>query len=585
MQFATLIENVPGLPGVYQMMDADDSLLYVGKAKNLAARLRQYINTDRLPHNIRMMRSRVARIEIITTQTESDALMLESDLIKNKKPKYNILLTDDKMYPMLALSVEEFPRLYKFRGRAIPKKDVFGPYSSVSALHDTIKLIQKVCQLRTCSNSIMKNRARPCLLHQIGRCSAPCKEQPENYNDNVKLARKILSGDTASVITDLSAQMDKASEKLDYEKAAKFRDRIRALSETAMRGKKSGVSADFFAGDFNSSPAIAITRVRNGQYLSNQIIYPKQADGMTPADIMEQTILWFHNHENREPKTESRIPVITNIPTPLLSTVYDSKIMVNESDPEIQKLLNQISTNRKVFGHKEIKWRESVDLLSDWLGIQIERADVFDNSHLSGTSPVGAMIAFDSKGFLKKEYRHYKLKDNTAAGNDIGMMEEFLTRRLATAKQDMPSLLIVDGGKSQWNVAQRVLRNKKLNIPVLGITKGKIRNGDEHFIKPDNTIDTSVQKDSPLFLLLRAVRDEAHRFAVTFHKNIRAKGTTASALEEIESIGAGRRKALLRHFGSVSGISEATRAALLKVPGISKATAEKIYLYFHPESV
>ncbi|MCL1785998.1 MAG: excinuclease ABC subunit UvrC [Alphaproteobacteria bacterium] len=578
MQFQTLIENVPGLPGVYQMFGDDGALLYVGKAKNLAARLRQYANMDKLPYNTKLMRSQVASIEIITTKTEAEALILESDLIKNKRPKYNILLTDDKMYPMMALSLDEYPRLFKFRGRANQKRDVFGPYSSVTALHESLKLIQKVCRLRTCNNSYMKNRTRPCLLNQIGRCSAPCMKGGEQYNDNVKLARRILSGDAASVIRDLSAQMDAASKNMDFEAAAEFRDKIRALSETAQRGRRRGGCADYFAGDFSGAPAIVIERVRDGEIISNQIIYPARAGDMSPSDIMEHTILWFYG--NQEPET--KIPIITNIKTDLLSSVLGPRLSVRENDLEIKKLLNQISLNRKVFGAREIKWAETVRELENWLGVKIDRADVFDNSHLFGTNPVGAMIVFGAAGFMKKEYRHYKLQDNARAGNDVGMMEEFLTRRYENGALEN-TLLIVDGGRTQWNVAKKVLKKLGLEIPVLGITKGEKRDGDESFIMPDGTLNKSLSKDSKLFLLLRAVRDEAHRFAITFHKKTRAKSATAGALDEIDGIGAARRRALLRHFGSVKGIADADAAALSKAPGISPELSKKIYLYFHPE--
>ena len=660
MQFIQMIENVPKTPGVYQMFDAAGGLLYVGKAKNLWNRLHQYVNADKLSYHIKLMRRQVARVEFITTATESDALILESDLIKNKKPRYNIDLTDDKMYPMLALSNDPFPRLVKFRGRATQKRDIFGPYSSVGALNDTIKLIQKVARIRTCTNSYMHNRARPCLLAQIGRCSAPCmhincpptdrriapvvpafagmtnhpqggssSREPitpplggvetrsvsvggqnfaEQYKNSIVLARQILSGDTAPVISELTKRMDSMSDALDFEGAALIRDQIRALSETAGRGKKATASADYFAISMDGGgPAIAVARVRNGAYLSHQIIYPKQTDDMTDSDILEQTILWFYGDEIcdtkyviRDMKAESKIPIITNIPTPLLSKsqllTLNSKLSAKPSDPEIQKLLQQIAAQRRAFGNKEIKWRDAFDALEKWLGIQIDRADVFDNSHLFGTNPVGAMIVFTRDGFAKKEYRHYKLEDKTLAGNDIGMMHEFLFRRYRDvgARRDAPGaahepplhqLLIVDGGMAQWNVAQQVLHDLGLKIPVIGMVKGMVRNGDEHFILPDGRIDTSVPKDSDLFLLLRRVRDEAHRFAIEFHKKRRGAGATASALDEIEGIGAARRRALLRHFGSAAGIADADIGALARVPGISKSAAEKIYFHFHPDLV
>ncbi|MDR1206809.1 MAG: excinuclease ABC subunit UvrC [Rickettsiales bacterium] len=589
MQFQDMIENIPKSPGVYQMFDADGGLLYVGKAKNLWNRLHQYVNTDKLSYHIKLMRRLVAKVEFITTATESDALILESDMIKNKKPRFNILLTDDKMYPMLSLSADDFPRLIKFRGKADQKRDVFGPYSSIAALNETIKLIQKVCRIRTCTNSYMNNRARPCLLHQIGRCSAPCMIRDTDssyrascisYLDSVSLARKILSGNITPVINELAVHMDAAAESLDFEMAVKIRDQIKALSETAARGKKSAESADYFAYSFNDRPAVAIARVRSGQYLSHQIIYPKQTIDMTASEIMEQTILWFYSENAPTAK------IISNTETPLLSNTNRFAILFRPNNPEIQKLLSQITARNRVFGTCEIKWGESVAELEKWLNIKLDRADVFDNSHLFGTNPVGAMIVFDSGGFVKKEYRHYKLEDKSRAGNDIGMMEEFLYRRYSHHESQITNhLLIVDGGRAQWNVAKKVLGKLGLDIPVLGVTKGEVRNGDEHFILPDGADDESVPKDSRLFLLLRAVRDEAHRFAINYHKKTRSRNSVSSELDEIDGIGPKRRKNLLRHFGSVQSMAGADIDAIARVPGISKQAAEKIYLHFHPDSI
>ncbi|MCL2331067.1 MAG: excinuclease ABC subunit UvrC [Proteobacteria bacterium] len=610
MQFSEMIEDIPKSPGVYQMFDADGALLYVGKAKNLYNRLHQYINTERLSYHIKLMRSHVARVEFITTATETDALLLESDFIKNKRPRYNILLTDDKMYPMLMLSPDKFPRLVKFRGRAIPKRDVFGPYPSVGSLNETIKLVQKVCKIRTCGNSYMNNRTRPCLLHQIGRCSAPCMSNvgandylPLQYSEAVSMARRILSGDIAPVVGELSREMQSASEKQDYEGAAKIRDQIRALSGTSSRGKMSGRDADFFAGDFGESPVIAIARMRGGRWISHQIIRPRQTDGLSPADIIEQTVLWFCSEESRGPRAESRTKIVTNIKSGLLQSVFGSRFSARESDPEIKNLLAQVAANARVFGAREINWNESVGELEKWLGIKIDRADVFDNSHIFGKNPVGSMIVFTRDGFAKKEYRHYKLQDLSRAGNDIGMMEEFLQRRYSNVGANpgpakiadfcgwnnylplQSSLVIVDGGRAQWNIAKKVLGKLNLDIPVLGVTKGEVRDGDEHFIRPDGATDTSVPKDSKLFLLLRSVRDESHRFAIAFHRKTRGAAATASALDEIEGIGGARKKALLHHFGSVRQITDADADAISRVAGISKSAAQKIYLHFHPENV
>ncbi len=466
IQFSDLIENSPRSPGIYKMYDADGLLLYVGKANNINARLRQYLDISKLEVHKQVMRSLVTRVEWDITSSESDALILEEKLIKTEKPKYNIMLTDGKMYPMLALTDGAFPRLLKFRGKISQRRDVFGPYPSVSSLNETIKTIQKVCQLRTCNDTFMKNRARPCLLHQIGRCSAPCVSTQTSYDENVSLARRILRGDSTPVIANLSEQMKQFSNNMDFESAAIVRDKIAALTHTSNRGM------------------------------------------------------------------------------------------------------------RQKHAHSGFDWDESVTELEHWLGFKIERACVFDNSHLFGKSPVGAMIVFGHDGFIKSDYRHFKLKDAARAGNDIAMMQEFVTRAIAKSSFD---LIIVDGGPAQWNIAHKTAPE----IPVLGVTKGEVRDGDEHFILPDNTISTDLPKDSKIFLLLRAVRDEAHRFAISFHRAIRAKQVTASRLDEIEGIGPARKRAVLHHFGSVREIANADLGALLKVPGLGKLAAMKIHSYFH----
>ena len=472
IQFSDLIENSPNAPGVYKMYDADGTLLYVGKAKNLSNRLKQYLDIPKLELHKQVMRTLVARVDWEITPTESDALILEEKLIKTLCPKYNIMLTDGKMYPMIALTQSEYPRLLKFRGKISQRRDVYGPYPSVTALNETIKTIQKVCRLRTCTDTFMRNRARPCLLYQIGRCSAPCTIPQTDYAENVALARRILTGDSQPIIADLTKQMQKFSDAMDYESAAATRDKIAALTQTSTRGMR-------------------------------------------------------RNHVS--------------------SANFD--------------------------------WTDSVNDLEKWLGIKIECAGVFDNSHLFGRNPVGAMITFGHNGFIKSGYRHFKLRNAHAAGNDIAMMAEFVSR--ATARGPKLDLIIVDGGPAQWNIAHKTAPN----IPILGVTKGEVRNGDEHFIIPNGEICRDIPKDSRLFLLLRAVRDEAHRFVITFHRTVRAKQMTSSVLDEIEGIGPTRKRALLNHFGSVRAITDASLDALKRVPGLGKSAAEKIYAHFHSEVI
>lgn len=469
IQFSDLIENAPASSGVYKMYDADGNLLYIGKAKNISARLKQYLDISKLELHKQVMRTLVTRVEWEITPTESDALLREQELIKTQKPKYNIMLTDGKMYPMLALTTGEFPRLLKFRGKISQRRDVYGPYPSVSALNETIKTIQKVCQIRTCTDTQMHNRARPCLLHQIGRCCAPCcYPDSEKYAESVRIARKILTGDSEPIITDLTKQMQIFSNNLDFESAAQIRDKITALTHTSNRGIRT------------KSP-----------YSAN------------------------------------------------------------------------------------LNWDKNVSDLEKWLGIKINTAGVFDNSHLFGKNPVGAMITFGHNGFEKHGYRHFKLHDKTRAGNDIAMMSEFIQR--AIERGPHLDLIIVDGGIAQWNIANRVSNG----IPVMGVTKGEVRDGDEHFILPDGTISRDLPKDSPLFLMLRTVRDEAHRFVITYHRTLRAKQMTASVLDEIDGIGPNRKRALLQHFGSVRAIIDADLSALRRVPKLGKSAAEKIYAHFH----
>ncbi len=472
IQFSDLIENSPSAPGVYKMYDADGTLLYVGKAKNLSNRLKQYLDISKLETHKQVMRTLVTRVEWEIVPTEEDALIREQELIKTQKPKYNIMLTDGKMYPMLALTAGDFPRLLKFRGKISQRRDVYGPYPSVSSLNETIKTIQKVCQLRTCTDTFMHNRARPCLLHQIGRCSAPCTMTQSDYDARTKIARRILTGDSEPIVADLAAQMKKHADNMNFEQAAQCRDKIAALTHTSNRGIK-----------------------------------------------------------------------------------------------------------RPAVHRANFDWQKTVAELDAWLGIKIECAGVFDNSHLFGKSPVGAMIAFGPNGFIKSAYRHFKLNDAARAGNDIAMMAEFVTR--AVARGPKLDLIIVDGGPAQWNIAHQVAPN----IPILGVTKGEVRDGDEHFIMPDGSVCRDLAKDSKLFLMLRAVRDEAHRFVITYHRAVRAKQMTASVLDDIDGIGPARKRALLHHFGTVRGIMDADLAALLRVPGLGKSAAEKIYAYFHSEMV
>ncbi len=587
-----LIENAPETPGVYQMFDHESKLLYVGKAKNLKKRLNQYTDLSKVSARIGQMVLQIDKVDILTTKTETEALILESDLIKNRAPKYNILLTDDKMYPLMNISDDNFPRLIKFRGKITAKRDVFGPYPSVGALNETVKLIQRVCLLRTCSNAMFKNRVRPCLLYQIGRCSGPCCDKISHgeYIKNVEFARSVLSGKSDDLIRELSVKMAAASNKMDYESATRFRDQIQAISTTVKQGKHDTRNVDYFVGVFDGAqPIVGITRQRNGQIISAQTIYPKHTDDMTNSEILESSILWFYNDCTDNINIVTSIQISENV-AKVLREKFGRKININMAHGSdkgaIDQIEQQMLSSRRFSVNNIKKWDEPINDLKNWLGIEINRVDVFDNSHLFGKHPVGSMIVFGADGFNKKEYRHFKLEDLAMAGNDIGMMHEFLLRRYSKAEVQgtIPSLIIVDGGRAQWNVAKSVQNEIGLDIPTLGVVKGVVRSGDEHFIMPDGS-EVKIEKDTKLFNLMGAVRDEAHRFAISFHRKQRAKSAVGSALDAIEGIGGTRKKALLAYFGSVNGIIDASIENLTKVDGISKSTAEKIYRFFHKDAL
>lgn len=483
-KFLDLIQNAPENSGVYQMYDKFGNILYVGKAKNLKKRLFQYTDPDKLSTQKALMVSLIDKLELKITENEHQALILEQDLIKSKKPKYNIVMMDSKMYPFLMLTDDKYPRILKYRGKITDKSNVFGPFTDVGALIESIKVIQKVFGIRTCRNSLFNNRVRPCLLYQLGKCSGACcqKISHSDYMKSVSDLTKFLQGKTTDVLSELSQKMLEASKNEDFELAAKYRDKITAL---------------------------------------NSII------NMKTKNVMDKL-----TRENQR---------------------------ISDALPELEK----------------------------FVGVKnISRIDVFDNSHLFGKNPVGAMIVVSQNGFDKREYRHYKLQNQSVAGNDIGMMEEFLTRRYGEAlkKENLPDLIILDGGIAQFNIAKSVMEKLNLNVPLFGIVKGEVRSGDEHFILPDGSTK-NLENGSLLFLALDLMRDEAHRFAISFHRRVRDKNFVSSALDEIEGIGASRKKLLLSYFGSVERIASASLKDLERVPNISKSIAKKIYGFFHSDLI
>lgn len=578
-------KTLPEASGVYRMKNTLGEVLYVGKTRNLRSRVNSYTLENRLSLRIKRMVSLVTELEITVTKSESEALLLEQSEIKRLKPRYNILLKDDKSYPYILMTEDtDYPRITRHRGSKNIKGLYFGPFASGKAVTETIEIIQNILQIRTCSNNMFKSRKRPCLQYHIKRCTAPCTGlvTEKKYQEQVKRTVMFLSGKSQELQTAFAAEMRKASEKEEYELAAKWRDKIQAL--TAIQAKQSiyikGLeNADVIAiHKERGHSAIEIFFIRNGLQYGSRTFFPKHDEGETKENILSAFIGQFYMNK----------PVPKNI----LVNVYptDKEILCEALSLQIHKpytgdkqrliemaednarmaLLREeqnIKNNKEIFA--KIQKAFSLDTVP-------QRIEVYDNSHLQGTSAVGAMIAVSQNGFEKSGYRRFNIKQ-ARTDDDFAMMKEVLYRRFKNTETVLPDIILIDGGLGQVHKAEEVLSALGIkNITVIGIAKGKDRNaGRERFFMKDKDVVLLEQNSSEMFFMQR-IRDEAHRFAITSHRAKRAKNFIKSELDEIEGIGAKRKKALLNHFGSVRAVKEADLKTLMSVKGISKAAALKI---------
>lgn len=586
------IKVAPEKPGVYRMIGADEKVLYVGKAKNIKKRIVAYSHIDKLPYRLQRMVSEIRRMEFIIVENEAKALLMENELIKRLEPRYNILLKDDKTFPHLVIDVEsEFPSLRKYRGKRNDKSKYFGPFASVLAVNNVLDTVQKAFLLRSCRDNVFKNRERPCLMYQIKRCSAPCvgRISKEDYHKLVREAVDFLDGKNTKIQAELSEKMQEASDRQDYEQALVFRDRIRALTNV-----QTGTMVEYAT--ISSCDIVAIARkndvvciqvffIRSGQNCGNVPYFPKQTQGAEDGEILEAFLGSFYS-EHIPPKE-----VIVSQPLEngeFLEEALGTHINTYQKGAKAKLLSNVLdnayaSIDRKMAMEASVKSNlEEMQRVFDLPRLP-QRIEIYDNSHIQGSYAIGAMVVATPEGFDKKSYRTFNIKNSEITNDDFAMMKEVLTRRFnRMAPENRPDVILLDGGLGQLHAVQEALKDFDLTgISIIAISKGPERNAGKEFYHQLGKESFALPFQSPIAFYLQNLRDESHRFAIGTHRKKRAKSITKSRLDEVEGIGAKRKRDLLNYFGSVEEISQAGIKDIEKVGGISKKTAEKIYNYFH----
>ncbi|MGA0105276.1 MAG: excinuclease ABC subunit UvrC [Pelagibacteraceae bacterium] len=596
------IPFIPKNPGVYKMLGAKKEILYIGKAKNIPNRLKSYVSDTNLPIRTERMLSLTKFLETTTTSNESEALLLEANLIKKHKPRFNILLRDDKSFPYIFIShKDKWPQLTKLRGKKARDGYYFGPFASTGSANWTIKILQKIFLLRVCDDNVFKNRDRPCILYQIKRCSAPCVGHiaEKDYKTSVEDAVDFISGKSRKIQKNLSDEMEKASKELDFEKAAIARDRIKALSQiqSSQKINQTNLNEADVVSIFKDSgkTCIQVFFFRSKQNWGNQAYFPKH----DPDDKLEHILSSFLTqfYENKS------IPslIITNhfiSERDLLEKTFkakeDKEIILREAKNKEEKHLTSLAEKnaKQALTQRIYETQSNSNLIDDLikkfnLNNNINYLEVYDNSHIQGTDCVGALICFSNEGFIKKRYRKFNIKNDAVKGDDYGMLKEVLFRRFSKAIKEqsgslsLPDLIMIDGGKGQYSVSREVLNELGLHdLPIIAIAKGKNRNAGEEKLYYQNK-EFTFEKNDPLLFFIQRLRDEAHRFAISSHRAKRKKTFNKSLLDQISGIGKQRKRALLNHFGSARSVESASLEDLKSVEGIEDNIAKKIYNYFH----
>jgi len=593
---------IPKLPGVYKMLSDKDQILYVGKAKNLPNRLKSYVSEKNHIIRTERMLSQTRKIEITTTSNESEALLLEANLIKKHKPKFNILLRDDKSFPFIFIgNKDKWSQIKRHRGKKTKEGFYFGPFASAGSANWTIKMIQKIFHLRVCDDTVFKNRERPCILYQIKRCSGPCVGyiDESEYKRTVDDAIEFVSGKSRKIQKNLSDQMEKASESLDFEKAGILRDRIKSLNiiQSSQRINEANlVEADVIAAYKESGQTcIQVFFYRSKQNWGNQAFFPKHDPDENLGNILNSFVSQFYENKS--------VPSSIILSQEIKEKILIEKTLTQKEGKQVNisvakkgsklKVINQAiknakdSLNRKLHETQNNKELFESVVAKFNLETNINLIEVYDNSHIQGTNSVGALISYGDEGFIKKRYRKFNIKMKKNEQDDYGMMKEVLTRRFKKAVQEkeghlsFPDLIFVDGGKGQYSVARETLNELGLHdIPLIAIAKGKFRNsGNETFFH--NGKEYKFSKNDPTLFFLQRIRDESHRFAISAHRARRKKGISKSLLDQIEGIGSIRKRALLNHFGSARAVESASLDEIKSVEGVEEKVAKKIYNFFH----
>jgi excinuclease ABC subunit C len=595
-----------GSPGVYRMLDAQARVLYVGKARNLKARVANYARPSGHSARIARMIRETASMMFLSTRTETEALLLEQNLIKQLKPVYNVLLRDDKSFPNILIAKDHpFPQIRKHRGKRSDRGSYFGPFANAGAVNRTLNQLQKVFLLRSCADSVYHNRTRPCLLYQIKRCAGPCVGlvTQDDYAELVADAERFLSGKTTHVQADLARQMQAAAEAMEFERAAALRDRIRALTAVqATQGiNPQGVDeADVIALHTEGGQAcVQVFFIRAHQSWGNRDFYPRTGSGAEAGEILEAFLAQFYD-ETPPPRLILLSHPIDNedLIHELLSARAGRNVALHvpQRGEKAGLVENATRNARESLGRRMAEGAAQSRLLSglaEAFGLEAppRRIEIYDNSHIQGSNPVGAMVVAGPEGFLKSQYRKFTIKGAAGVqGDDFGMMHEVLTRRFERLVREdpgreseaWPDLVLIDGGQGQVSAAAAALAELGVeDVALVGVAKGIDRDaGKEEFHRPGEA-PFALPRQDPVLYFVQRLRDEAHRFAIGTHRAARAKGTTRTPLDEVPGVGAARKRALLQHFGSAKAVTRAGLDDLMAAPGISEAIARRIHDFFH----
>ncbi|MEA3017358.1 MAG: excinuclease subunit [Sphingomonadales bacterium] len=602
-----VVKTLPVRPGVYRMLDAKADVLYVGKARALKNRVTNYTQVSRLSKRLQRMVSQTRSMQIVTTNTEAEALLLEAQLIKRYRPPYNVLLRDDKSFPFILLREDhDFPQVRKHRGARRHKGQYYGPFASAGSVTRTLNALQKLFLLRSCTDSFFATRKRPCLLYQIRRCSAPCVDRigKEDYAELVADAKDFLAGKSTRVQQKLAGQMQEAAEAMDFEIAALLRDRLRAL--TFIQGTQTIAAeglgdADIFALACKAGTmCIQAFFIRGGNNWGHRSFFPAHTADVPEDEVLAAFLMQFYEEvpPPRQVLLDREVPE-RELLCEALSERAERKVTLRvpkrgdqvrmiaqakrNAEEELDRHLAETSTQAKTLR----ALTEAFELPEP-----PERIEVYDNSHVMGTNAVGAMIVAGPEGFRKSAYRKFNIKrPETAPGDDFAMMREVLSRRFARLEKedpdrsrgDWPDLLLIDGGKGQLSAVVETLEDAGIHdVPVVGISKGPDRNAGREIMHMAGGREITLPTNSPVLFYLQRLRDEAHRFAIGAHRQKRAKNMVSSPLDEVPGIGPSRKRALLMHFGTARAVKGAALEDLEKAPGISKTMARGIYDFFHP---